>query len=96
MVAEPASRRKGLALEALQLFMAYGVKFLGVTKFRVKIGESNAASLALFSEKLWFAEVSRSAVFKEVTLELAVEGEVEQQLRGAGEQLKLGVYDAAV
>jgi RimJ/RimL family protein N-acetyltransferase len=96
MVAEPASRRKGLALEALQLFMAYGVKFLAVTKFRVKIGENNAASLALFSEKLGFAEVSRSAVFKEVTLELAVEGEVAQRLRESGEQLKMGVYDDAV
>jgi hypothetical protein len=96
MVAEPASRRKGLALEALQLFMAYGVKFLGVTKFRVKIGENNAASLALFGGKLEFAEVSRSAVFKEVTLELAVEGQVAQRLREAGEQLKLGLYDDAL
>ncbi|KAF6264895.1 GNAT domain-containing protein [Scenedesmus sp. NREL 46B-D3] len=95
MVAEPASRRQGLALEALQLFMAYGVKFLGVTKFRVKIGENNAASVALFSRKLGFVEVSRSAVFKEVTLELAVEGEVAQQLQEAGEQLKLGRYDNA-
>ncbi|WIA12789.1 hypothetical protein OEZ85_006420 [Tetradesmus obliquus] len=95
MIAEPASRRRGLAVEALQLFMAYGVKFLGVTKFRVKIGENNAASLALFSAKLGFAEVSRSAVFKEVTLELVVEGDVKQQLHEAAEQLKLGVYDEA-
>lgn len=95
MIAEPASRRRGLAVEALQLFMAYGVKFLGVTKFRVKIGENNAASLALFSAKLRFAEVSRSAVFKEVTLELAVEGDVKQRLHEAAEQLKLGVYDEA-
>jgi hypothetical protein len=95
MVAEPASRRRGVALEALQLFMAYGVKFLRVTKFRVKIGENNAASLTLFSEKLGFVEVSRSVVFKEVTLELAVEGTVAQRLQEAGEQLKLGLYDDA-
>eukprot|EP00882_Tetradesmus_deserticola_P022692 GHRQ01024630.1.p1 GENE.GHRQ01024630.1~~GHRQ01024630.1.p1 ORF type:complete len:125 (+),score=38.95 GHRQ01024630.1:881-1255(+) len=95
MVAEAASRRRGVALEALQLFMAYAVKFLRVTKFRVKIGENNAASLALFGTKLGFVEVSRSTVFKEVTLELAVEGAVRQQLQDRAEQLQLGVYDSA-
>jgi hypothetical protein len=93
MIAEPSSRRKGIASEALQLFMAYGVSALGVTRFRAKIGEGNASSLQLFA-KLGYSEVSRSAVFKEVTLELPVEGEVRERLTAAAQQLHLGVYDA--
>eukprot|EP00878_Enallax_costatus_P011839 GHUV01012361.1.p1 GENE.GHUV01012361.1~~GHUV01012361.1.p1 ORF type:complete len:202 (+),score=34.57 GHUV01012361.1:625-1230(+) len=93
MVAEHGSRRNGLATEALNLFMAYGAGVLGVTKFQAKIGETNTASLALFVEKLGYQEVSRSAVFKEVTLELAVEGEMQQRLQAAAKELKLGTYD---
>lgn len=93
MIAEPSSRRQGIATEALQLFMAYGVSALGVTKFRAKIGEANAGSLQIF-QKLGYEEVSRSAVFQEVTLELPVEGDVKQQLTAAASQLKIHVYDA--
>lgn len=46
----------------------------GVSRFRAKIGFANAGSLALF-RKLGFAEVGRSEVFKEATLELHI-GEV--------------------
>ena len=48
----------------------------GVTKYRAKIGEANAASIALFC-KLGFVEVSRSSIFQEVTLELAATVEAE-------------------
>lgn len=92
MIAEPDSRRKGIATEALQLFMAYGVSVLGVTKFSAKIGEENESSLQLF-QKLGYKEVNRSAVFKEVTLELPVEGQVKEQFAAAAKQLQLGVYD---
>lgn len=94
MIAESASRRQGVATEALTLFMAYGVSALGVTRFRAKIGEDNASSLQLFA-KLGYCEVSRSAVFKEVMLELAVEGSVKEQLAAAAQQLQLGTYDDA-
>lgn len=93
MVAEQGSRRNGIATEALNLFMAYGVRVLGVTKFRAKIGEANTASIALFTQKLGYSEVSRSAVFQEVTLELPVEGEVLRRLQAAAKELRLGVYD---
>jgi L-amino acid N-acyltransferase YncA len=82
MVAKAGSRRRGLATEALMLFMAYGISRLGITRFRAKIGEVNSASLALF-QKLGYKEVSRSSVFKEVTLELPVDGQVQQQLETA-------------
>lgn len=95
MVAEPGCRRRGLASEALRLFMAWCVGSQGVTRFRVKIGEANAASLALFGGKLGFAEVSRSAVFREVTLELAVEGDVADRLAADAAALVTRPYDGS-
>jgi RimJ/RimL family protein N-acetyltransferase len=70
MIAEPASRRRGLATEALQLFMAYAFGTLGVSRFVAKIGEANAPSLALF-QRLGFVETRRVAAFREAHLELA-------------------------
>ena len=55
-------RRKGLALEALQLFMAYLHQELGVTKFVAKIGADNGPSLALFEQRLGFTESRRVEV----------------------------------
>jgi L-amino acid N-acyltransferase YncA len=90
MVAEAGSRRRGIAREALQLFMAYGASVLRVSRFVAKIGDANAPSLALFAS-LGFSEVGHSAVFKEVTLELPVEGSVRGRLLAT--QLQLGTYD---
>jgi RimJ/RimL family protein N-acetyltransferase len=73
MIAEKASRRKGLATEVLNLFMAFCVHELGVELFRAKIGEENVASTSLF-EKLGFKLASRSSAFKEVTMELVSSG----------------------
>ncbi|XP_067671121.1 alpha/beta-tubulin-N-acetyltransferase 9-like isoform X2 [Haliotis asinina] len=52
--------------------MVAGVAVLGLTKITAKIGYSNSPSLAMFN-KLGFIEVSRSDMFKEVTLELMVD-----------------------
>ena len=41
-------RRKGLALEAVQLMMAFAFAHLSTTKLRAKIGVANAASINLF------------------------------------------------
>ena len=48
MIAEPSCRRKGLAVEALKLFLYYGATHHGVTRFYAKIGEANEASIAMF------------------------------------------------
>ena len=69
MVAEEGSRRKGIAVEAIEVFIAYAHMALGVNTFRAKIGFDNAPSLALFRDKMGFEEKSRSDVFREVTLE---------------------------
>lgn len=63
-----------------------------MTKFRAKVGEANGASLALMA-KLGYAEVSRSSIFKEVTLELEVQGEAQQRLAAAAAVLATAAYD---
>ena len=96
MVAEAASRRRGVAAEALRLLMAWAIRNTGIKKFRAKIGFDNAPSLARF-RKLGYAEVSRSAVFREATLELAAEGggagAVWAELVALGGRLDLRSYD---
>jgi hypothetical protein len=44
----------------------------GICKFVAKINEDNVPSLELFTKKLGFVEVSRSTIFKQITLELVV------------------------
>ncbi|XP_022758948.1 N-acetyltransferase 9-like protein [Durio zibethinus] len=79
MIAEPKSRGKGLGKESVLMMMAYAVQNFGIHVFRVKIGESNGSSLSLF-QKLGFEEVSHSEIFKEVTLELPVTEEKQEEL----------------
>ncbi|KAG4958347.1 hypothetical protein AAZX31_13G012300 [Glycine max] len=66
MIAEPKSRRKGLAKESVLMMMTFAIEKLGINIFRVKIGESNGASLDLF-QKLGFVQTSYSSIFKEVS-----------------------------
>ena len=96
MIAEPESRRKGLAREALTLFMAFAAAELGVTKFVAKVGEANAASLRLFREGLGglrFEEVRFCETWREHTLALRVEGAAAAALREAAAGLVRGAYD---
>ncbi|KAJ3117619.1 N-acetyltransferase 9 [Physocladia obscura] len=73
MIAEPSMRRKGIALEALQLLMHYAVTNIpSIHTFVAKISLKNNASRALFTKKLGFVQVSISEVFGEVTLEKKV------------------------
>lgn len=92
MIAAERSRRKGLAKEALMLFMAYAVSSLGVKKFVAKIGQGNMASIALFTG-LGFRETSHSEVFKEITLSLPVEGGIEEGLEEVAKKLDMACYD---
>ncbi|XP_042372212.1 N-acetyltransferase 9-like, partial [Plectropomus leopardus] len=52
---------------------------LGVKKFEAKIGLDNQVSIAMF-KKLHFREVSVCKVFREVTLEMAVDESVRTRL----------------
>ena len=73
MIAEPRSRRRGLAQEALRLMMAYAAESLGCRRFVAKIGQANVASLGLF-RKLGFREFKRVEVFSEVHMKLEFAG----------------------
>jgi RimJ/RimL family protein N-acetyltransferase len=46
----------------LRLFMAYLHRELGVGRFTAKIGDANAASIALFTRALGFRELKRVPV----------------------------------
>ncbi|EFJ51959.1 hypothetical protein VOLCADRAFT_56363 [Volvox carteri f. nagariensis] len=61
MIAEEASRGKGLAKEALRLLMAYASRELGVKRYVAKIHEVNHPSQRLF-EGLGFMEFRRYAI----------------------------------
>jgi hypothetical protein len=64
----------------------------GVNKFRAKVGESNTPSLNLM-RKLQFCEVSRSSIFKEVTLELPVVGASAERLAEVAAAMQTCTYD---
>lgn len=86
MLPESRSRRKGIGTEAAKLVMAYAAQFLGVTKFRAKIGLDNEPSKALFAS-LGYVEVKRVAVFNEVWFELAADESM------CSTALRIGTYD---
>jgi len=72
MVAEEASRRKGLATETLQLMIDFARTKLELSKFVAKIQTDNESSLRLFG-KLRFEETEYVEQFKEHTLTLEVD-----------------------
>uniref|UniRef100_UPI0037E723A9 alpha/beta-tubulin-N-acetyltransferase 9 n=1 Tax=Semicossyphus pulcher TaxID=241346 RepID=UPI0037E723A9 len=79
MIAEPSYRGRGIGKEVTRMMMSYGVTKLGVKKYQVKIGLDNQVSIAMF-KKLGFQEESVCKVFKEVTLEMAVDESVRTKL----------------
>ncbi|XP_047232605.1 N-acetyltransferase 9 [Girardinichthys multiradiatus] len=80
MIAESSYRGRGFGKEVTRMMMCYGITKLGVKKFQAKIGLDNQVSISMF-KKLQFQEVSVCNVFKEVTLELAVDESVRTKLQ---------------
>jgi RimJ/RimL family protein N-acetyltransferase len=87
MIADPSSRRKGLAKEALCLMMKYVMENLKATKFVAKISDSNEASLNLFRSFFKFDQTGHSDAFEETTLEAVVSNQfklfIEEHTKGA-------------
>jgi len=80
MIADPAARGKGIAREALQLFMRYiSVELQQVVLFFVKIGDGNKGSLKLF-KSLGFVFHKHVEVFAETELRLPVTQELRDRL----------------
>ncbi|XP_068248001.1 alpha/beta-tubulin-N-acetyltransferase 9 [Palaemon carinicauda] len=71
MIAETAFVGKKRGWEAMLLMFRYGVEFLGIAKYQVKIGLSNTPSICMF-KKMNFNTVSESKVFNEITMESEV------------------------
>jgi|EP00505_MAST-04D_sp_SCG-Rhode-Island_P002554 RimJ/RimL family protein N-acetyltransferase len=71
MIAEPSGRRKGLATEALHLFMHYAIDELGTTRFVAKISDVNKPSLALFTA-LGYQIYAKVECFEETHMEMKV------------------------
>jgi RimJ/RimL family protein N-acetyltransferase len=64
----------------------------GVGKFVAKIAEENVPSIALFTS-LGFVEVSRSSMWKEVTMALAVDAPTAKKLADAAAHATQEAYD---
>jgi len=68
MIGEPCCRNKGLATEALNLIMHFGIHKLQIKRFFAKISETNEASIRLF-ERMGFERINYSAAWKEIEYE---------------------------
>ncbi|XP_078317459.1 alpha/beta-tubulin-N-acetyltransferase 9-like isoform X2 [Crassostrea virginica] len=75
MIADEKVRRGGLGTETLFLMIRYGLENLNLRQVRAKIGIDNEPSIRMFT-KHGFKEVTRSDIFKEVTLVLNLENDV--------------------
>jgi Acetyltransferases, including N-acetylases of ribosomal proteins len=53
MIAEPESRKKGIATEAIKIMIVFGYEYYKKTKFIAKIKQNNTPSIKFF-EKLGF------------------------------------------
>ncbi len=73
MIAETASRRRGIASAACRLMATFAFAELGVSTFIAKVLEDNSPSISLL-EKIGFTETCRISAFKEVHLVLDVSG----------------------
>lgn len=67
MIAEPNARGKHRGWQAVLLMLLYGITYLQVQQYVVKISIDNVVSIKMF-EKMGFIETSRSEVFQEVTM----------------------------
>ena len=71
MIGEPCYRNKGLATEALNLIMHFGIHKLQIKRFFAKISETNEASIRLF-ERMGFERINYSEVWKEIEYEFVI------------------------
>ncbi len=88
MIAEPSARGRGFGKEAALVMMQFGHQMAKVQKYEAKIKISNEQSQKLFAGYFGFREVSRSAVFGEITYEADLTGECQLKELFAGVQVQ--------
>lgn len=71
MIAEASCRRSGMGMEAVLLMIGFAIRNLDVTRVCCKIGDSNHASISMFT-KIGFEICNHVEVFKETELEYYV------------------------
>ncbi|CAH1997021.1 unnamed protein product [Acanthoscelides obtectus] len=72
MIAEPWARGRKCGWEAMLLMFMYGIKYLAVKEYIVKISYINDISIRMF-RNMGFEDISRSDVFQEVTMSKIVD-----------------------
>lgn len=72
MIAEPWARGRKCGWHAMLLMLLYGVTYLNVKEFVVKISLHNDVSVKMFSN-MGFIQTSVSSVFEEVTMNKIVD-----------------------
>jgi Acetyltransferase (GNAT) domain len=73
MIAEHSFQRKGIGKSATCAMLLYGAEKLDIVRFFCKINETNTASIQLF-KSLGFEQCDYAACFKQVELELRLDG----------------------
>uniref|UniRef100_A0A7S0YEB4 N-acetyltransferase 9-like protein n=1 Tax=Polytomella parva TaxID=51329 RepID=A0A7S0YEB4_9CHLO len=92
MIAESNSRRKGIASEALNIFMSYCQNNLKLEKFVAKIGKENVSSQKLF-EKLGYKFTKEVRVFNELHFECEIRG-ISDKLRALQDNTLVQKYES--
>lgn len=72
MIAEPWARGKKCGWMAMLLMLLYGITYLNVKQYVVKIALDNEISIKMFSN-MGFVQTSVSAVFEEITMNKLVD-----------------------
>lgn len=72
MIAEPWARGRKCGWQAMLLMLLYGINYLGIKEFVVKISLHNEISIRMFSN-MGFIQISVSSVFEEVTMNKIVD-----------------------
>lgn len=78
MIAEEKSRRKGLALETLQIIIKWALEKLEIKTFVAKIQHDNYGSIKLF-KKLGFIQYEYIEAFKEYTFTLTLKDDIKNK-----------------
>lgn len=92
MIAESSFQGKGRGREAMLIMLKYGIDTLYVKEYIVKIGIHNTKSIKMF-QNMGFTEVSKSEVFKEISMERKVTDDWKAWLHEKTFPLSLETYE---
>ena len=81
MIVDHPNRSKGFGSESICLMMNYAKQNLkSLTRFIVKIDETNLPSISMFKNRFGFTQFSYSQAFKQVQLQLEINSSTWQDI----------------